>query len=111
MNRKQKIVLLIGILVFVLMGLYPPWIYRTFDLAPSVSGFSYQTTDRFIGYRWFSQGFLQYNDKTSFLSDRNIFLIEKNRLFIQWFMVAVVTGGLAFIFKEPKNKTTTPKFD
>jgi hypothetical protein len=70
MNRKQTIVMWIGIGVFVLMGLYPP--------TPAYKrGLSY-------GRDW----------NYTFILDANEVVLEK--LVAQWAILAAVTGGLIY---------------
>ena len=79
MNRKQTIAMWIGILVFALMGLYPPW--------------RGNTTGRefFIGY----DSILQ--------SEASPFKIDTVRLFVQWAMVAVITSGIITTLRDKKS--------
>lgn len=72
MNRKQKICLLAGITVIVVMGLFPPWV-----LERRVGPYS------FIGH---PPGDARF--------------IDLYRLGIQFLIVAVATAGLIFILKD-----------
>ncbi len=83
MNRKQMMVLWIGITVFVLMGLFPPFI------APLPSGYG--------GRQRYYQFILSIYG--------NIDII---RLCVQWAMVAVITGGLIYILKDKKDDRKPP---
>ena len=80
MNRTHLIILWIGIILIVLMGLFPPW---TLILEGSVGTLGYA----FILSR-----------------PRKICNINTSLLFAQWIMVAVVTGGLIITFKDKKPK-------
>jgi hypothetical protein len=71
MNQRQKRCLWVGITVFVLMGLFPPWVVNK-------GGFSGH------GY--------------TFLFTKGGAHIDTNLLAIQWVLVAVVTGGLMLTF-------------
>ncbi len=83
MNRKQMIVLWIGITVFVLMGLFPPFI------ASLPSGYG--------GRQRYYQFILSIYG--------NIDII---RLCVQWAMVAVITGGLIYTLKDKKDDKKPP---
>lgn len=83
MNKKQKIVLWVGIAAFVLMGLYPPWMISkapmrsegySFVLAPPVGTI-----------------------------DETFCQINMPRLYIQW-MIVVVIGGLVISFKKQAKR-------
>ncbi|MBN1972546.1 MAG: hypothetical protein JW787_02835 [Sedimentisphaerales bacterium] len=79
MNKKQKVILFIGIIIFVIMGIYPPWVLNR------SSGIE-------AGY-W------------AFINDppRTAKFIDLYRLGVQWFMVAVVIGSLLVILKDKKK--------
>lgn len=79
MNRKQKIVLWIGIGIFALMALFLP-------LVISIQGVIEQQ-----GY-----GFI-------LIPPEKYCHINTSRLYVQWIMVAVVTGGFIVTFKDKKN--------
>jgi hypothetical protein len=72
MNRKQIKCLWIGIVVFIIMGLFPP-------------------------FRWTSGGFLGYRFLLYPLGH-----IDISRLFVQWVIVAAITGGLLLTLQERK---------
>lgn len=81
MNPKQRKHLWIGITVFVLMGLFPPcYISRTGEQS----------------YTFLFQ---------PLLADTN-WAIDTHRLYVQWIMVAVVTGGL--MLKSHGSEPTKP---
>ena len=84
MSKKQRDVILVGIMLIVLMGLCPPW-------------YGYQSTRPKQYDRPVSQGY-------SFIGapPQPTSRIDKSRLFVQWITVVVATGGLAFIFKDNK---------
>jgi len=92
MNKNQLIVLWVGIIVVVLMGLYPPWQYNGHIVERNVNvvvpaGYS------FIGDPIYSAGIMEFGAS-----------IDVTRLLIQWFMVAFITGGLIYTLKEEKAK-------
>ncbi len=95
MNKKQLACLWIGIIVIVLMGLFPPWI-----IPSSSEGIKYRI-DR--GYKiLFSPVEIQIPKTEVAFSAATL---DMHRLCIQWFMVAVITGGLVCTFKNrPKDK-------
>lgn len=82
MNKKQKIVLCIGIVVIVLMGLFPP----------SNTSMSYL-------FRLEGPG-----SEYSFLLVMSPSDIGFGKLFIQWVIVAVITGGFIVTLKDKKTK-------
>lgn len=71
MSKTQLIILWIGIAIFVLMGLFPP--------AESLSP---------VGSYANGYGFIFTVDNIAF-----------SRLFVQWVIVAIITGGLIYSFK------------
>jgi len=97
MNRKQTMVMWIGIIAFVLMGLYPPWIVEggmakiTLHFGPQ---YSYILTPPkgpdTIG---------KIKDASKMFTPR----IDIAILAVQWAIVAVITGGLIVTLrnKEP----------
>lgn len=88
MNKKQKIVLWVGIAIFVLMELFPPW------MAANPQGGNYIAA----GY-----GFIL--NPPHFQSEELWRCrIDFPQLLAQWAMVAVVTGGLIYAFKDEKDK-------
>jgi hypothetical protein len=78
MNRKQTITLWAGIVVVVLMGVFPPWLYRS-----GLIGTTY--------------GFL-------FLPPIYCTL-DVGRLLIQWAMVVIVVGGLIGTLRDKPGAT------
>ena len=80
MNKKQIIVMWIGIAIIVLMGLFPPctvWV---------------QNTCNFVGYSFIT------NPKES----RSI--VELGRLIAQWVVVAALVTGIMITLNDQKNK-------
>jgi len=84
MNRAQKLVLGYAILLIVLMGVYPPWEKRLGKYS------------RPEGY-----GFIAMPPK-----DAN--RIAFDRLCLQWFLVALVAGGLYLTLNEKDGDGATP---
>ncbi|MFZ0034663.1 MAG: hypothetical protein WAK60_06725 [Sedimentisphaerales bacterium] len=87
MSRKQKICLWIGIVVFILMGLFPPSMYD--GGVVNLVGEGETETRCFKGYM--------------FILNNTDMLIDVSRLFVQWIMVAVITGGLILTSQKKKN--------
>lgn len=89
MNRKQKIVVGIGLAIILAMGLFPPWLNTVSfqgTIAKKPAGFSFLfhppdiiSDDEFYGV-----------------------ILDSTRLLVQWFLVILVAGGLILIFKESK---------
>ena len=96
MNKKQTVCLCLGIIVFVLMGLFPPCML----ISP---------IDDYVKYRY-SFVLNQVKLKAGYYGDdRDVLLWESRinvpRLFAQWVTVIVITGGLVYTFRDkPKNK-------
>jgi hypothetical protein len=79
MNKYQTIFLWIGMVIFVIVGVFPPW-----------TG-SYAANEYFNGY-----GFIlnppKFNERVCI-----------SYLCVEWIMVAVITGGLLVTFKDKKK--------
>lgn len=87
MNKKQKIILWIGIIIIVLMGLFPP--YERAIILPS---FGPDDPSVRISY-----GFLF---EPPILDVK----IDFARLAIQWIIVSVLTAGAIYTTKDQKDK-------
>lgn len=87
MNRRQKVCLWIGISAFVLMGLFPPWVFISSEAFSQIAG----GCESFAGYRFFIQETAHVNR------------IDTTLLLIQWTMVVVVTAGLVLTFRHEKR--------
>ncbi len=87
MNKNPKIVLCIGIIIFVLIGLFPPWIAPN----PTILHGSSQ-----VGYHFFFYTTIKGITNTTFR-------INYPLLLIQWMMIAVVTGGVIVLLKDKKT--------
>jgi hypothetical protein len=91
MNKKQKVVFLVGIGIIVIMGLVPPWYYQSRGPYPSSPG----------GYGFILSTPYHIGDA-----------IDVTRLFIQWAMVAIATAVIMWAFKDDNRevqKVTIPK--
>lgn len=84
MNKKQKIVFLVGLGIIVLMGLIPPWCFYT-----PISSIPGQYD---IIFSYDSYG----NRGTN---------IDLTRLFIQWVVVVIATAGIMFILKNNNGRS------
>ena len=89
MNRKQKVVFWLGIIVFALMGIFPPWRY-TFAALDRGGGMS-----KPAGY-----GFIF--DPPTPLQDFPPFgiVLDGSRLMVQWLMVAAFTTALIVTLRK-----------
>ena len=90
MNRKQRICVWTGFLLLVLATLFPPWTWRTYYTGFSPPGFSY--------------GFL-------FSPPETWARIDLSRLFVQYLLVVLVTGGLVLTFRATKGSDGENKAD
>ena len=88
MNWKQKICLWVGIVAFVLMGIFPPWVAAPPGGGNYVAG----------GY-----AFILF-PRNQFGESHWLARIDLGQLAAQWAMVAVVTAGLIVTFKDKKPK-------
>lgn len=92
LNDRQRKYLWIGIAMFVLMGLFPPW---------------YHTSNTWSQYTY---GFLLYPPGDGYRR----YHLDTDRLYAQWILVVVVTGSLVWAFhgrkpmKPPQNATNAP---
>jgi hypothetical protein len=96
LNGKQRKCLWIGIVVFVLMGLFPPW---------------YHAGDTWSQYRY---GFLCCPPKGWWNDPNRRYRLDTDRLYVKWVLVVVVTGSLVWAFhgrkpeKPPQDPANTP---
>ena len=86
MSQKQSIIFWLGLILILVMTVFPP-ILKT--VTADETGVS--TYRQIVHYEYFFT-------KTA----KKIFL---QRLFIQWFIVAVVTGGLMYTYKPRLEPT------
>jgi len=88
MNLGQKICLWIGIVLIVLMGIFPPWVAAT----PG-------------GGNYIGSGYSFILNPPNLQSEELWRCrIDFPQLMAQWSMVAVITGGLIITFKNKKTK-------
>lgn len=92
MNKNQKKVIIAGLVVIVLMGLFPPWIHTITDNPLKIE-------------RAGNYGFLLSPPPPGrnfpFLNE-NIWgvRLDVSRLLIQWILVVVIVGGLVVFLKK-----------
>jgi len=79
MNRNQKIVVIIGLVIIVFMGLFPPW------------KFIFSGTPMAMGYKFL-------------FSPPGVANVDSFRLLVQWLGVCIVVGGLVLILKDKDEK-------
>jgi len=84
-NNKQKFVILIGVGLMVLLGLYPPWVQST-----SFRG----TLLNKLAYGWIFSPPSHDLLKTS---------IDFMRLIVQWLVVTIATAGFVVLFGKRNN--------
>jgi hypothetical protein len=94
----KLIILWISILLIVLMCLFPPWV-----------GTGEGKAGRFLGYAYLFSDLRTINrmsgeSRSEFIGDLPA-RIDLNRLFVQYAIVALITGGLLFVLKDKKTKT------
>lgn len=99
MNLKQKIVLLIGIIVIVLMGIYPPWYFYDNKTGKNI---------RVSGYAFFANPpiphKLSLDSRTEgFYRERVSTNVDYTRLAFQWTMIVIVTSGFILMLKDKKK--------
>lgn len=93
MNRRQKAAILLGVVLVVSMGLYPPWIY-TFD----VEGIRMEVS---AGYSFITSppGAPPEARRLSHLWSRRVNIVL---LLVQWFGVIIVVGGMLLVLADRK---------
>ena len=86
MNPKQRVVLLFGIVIFAIMGLFPPWtvVFKDDGLGRAHAFLFSPPTENSFGGR--------YIKSTS---------IDFVLLLFQWFVVGATTAGLWWVFRGP----------
>jgi hypothetical protein len=91
MNKKQKIVFLIGLSIIVFMGLIPPWYFQTTFTVDQHTAFE---TDG--GYEWIFDP--PVSDQPWTPGSRSV--VDLRRLLVQWGVVAIATAGLVFVLRD-----------
>jgi hypothetical protein len=96
MNRKQKVVVWVGLLLIVTTGLYPPMTQETLLAV----GNSFHSIRFFFGYAWiFEASSSQLQTPSPYVTT---FHVETTRLLVQWAMACFVVGGLAWTLADTK---------
>jgi len=90
LTNVQKVVG-VGLIVFVLMSLFPPWTY-TFDRQSTYS-------EKPAGY-----AFILKSPPPERNSYYHGIRIDTTRLFIQWIVLGVIIGGLVILTKEKAER-------
>jgi hypothetical protein len=93
MNRKQTIILWVGLAIFLLMGIFPPW------LMTCSSGEKYGEED--AGYHCILSSPISFSECLGYLEGSKL---DLRRLYTQWIIVVVATGGLIYTFRDKQNK-------
>lgn len=89
MNKRQKRVVLVGFLIIVIMGLFPPWNQKIYGYK--------RVIETYAGY-----GFIfipPSPGEKCYWTAR----IDVIRLLFQWILTAIITIGLTVIFKDEKT--------
>lgn len=109
LNKNQKIVLWVAIGIVVLMGLFPPWVCGTYTTPLDV------LAQKPTGNTMFNESAAEYHfifapppqkgyrSVSSMVDVSHVYRLDYGRLFIQWLMVIAVSGGLIFLFREPRQ--------
>jgi len=119
-NKEQKLTILIGVGIIVLMGLIPPWYYHAL-LSRNIDGPSQPSAVTLpVGYRFlFSPPGLEsvpvfsscYNDEDHWVDnpDGDFYhkssgpCIDLSRLLIQWAVIAFATAAIVFALKDRRK--------
>ena len=97
MNTKQKVALWTGIVVVVIMGLFPPWLHTSiFDGPGSLEVRSYYYTTHFI----------LNTPQGNMLGKAHL---DFKRLIIQWIIIAIIAGGFMKTFSKHRHQTNDEK--
>ena len=96
LNKNRKNVILVGISLIVLMGLFPPWISGTYTTSNNNPRFFEESAG---GYHFiFAPPAKWVGLKTTW-----VYRLDYSRLFLQWLLIVAVSGGLIFLFREPQK--------
>ena len=94
MNRRQKTILSLGVILFVAAALYPPWYSKVASHAP-----------RDLGYRvLFSPPAVAPGSEYTGYIGR----VDFDRLGVEWAIIAVITGTLLLVYASGKEKMSRP---
>ena len=95
MNRKQLLVLWIGVSLIFLMCLFPPWVrFREGFSVPGLSDNPYMTSSReSVGYYCIAKPPGKMDVKAKYLLSYGQFYLDISRLVVQCIVVALLTGA------------------
>lgn len=99
LNLMQKRIMLVGVAVIVLMGLFPPWIETTTTTTKDILHGTFHTNsvETVAGYYFLSNAPRGGKDIWDAITTYHL---DFGRLLIQWFFVSLSTAALMFYFKE-----------
>lgn len=102
LNLMQKRIMLAGVAIIVLMGLFPPCIHSSAISSSSTSGFlEKQPRPESGSYAFFFNLPGHSKSKRSdFFYQHDYYHLAFGRLLIQWFLVFISTAALMIYFKE-----------
>ncbi|MBI4027691.1 MAG: hypothetical protein HY360_22075 [Verrucomicrobia bacterium] len=92
MNKKQKIVIRLAVLIAALLGLFPPWVQTYHHVQVGYS--RVPTRYAFIGTPPSPQSGGPYYGVQ----------VDLTRLLLQWFVVVLIAGGLACTLRDDSKK-------
>jgi len=95
LNKIQRWILIVGLVIFVLMGLYPPWKAMT-----SANTANRQETPYRYGLITKPPIRMTGGEFAGQIATR----LDTTRLTVQWLILAVATGGAIFLTKDPPKK-------
>jgi hypothetical protein len=126
MNLTQKLFFLLGITVFVVMGIFPPWTPKseTGDMLSKLTEQDYfkpnaQVTSIRSGPMLSKHNFYNYHfilcrprmPKTKDGYEMPLLIkIDIVKLSVQWLMVAAITSGLVVLFDPKPKEQTRPDY-
>jgi hypothetical protein len=108
-NRRQAVVLTLGLLAIVMLGLFPPWLGTVEELVLRDAGSrdaSWKTTSGYIGCHFVLLGpgeHLVVRKSRLYELER----IDAARLLIHWVAVAAITAALVTALRDRKRATRT----
>ena len=109
LNKKQKVVLLIGAAIVILMGLIPPWYYHVIINGEQHIPF---TTRGEYDYGFIFNpppvndldNVIRVNARVlEYINAHAVPTIDFGRLFVQWATVTIAIASLIFIMKDNKK--------
>lgn len=100
MNKKQLICLWSGIIVIVMMGIFPPW------FLPLNVGRLQSRRD--VGYKFILTP-VEIEVPPAVDTSPVVASIDITRLCVQWVIVTVITGGFIVTFRDKKDRKLKDK--